>query len=133
MKYPKLSKHGIPHFAAFACIGDSVTWTPPKKNNPHGLILTATIVCDESTRPEDFDCYSAQKIKQWQDGDWDFIGIVLSVHKNRLTLDDHACSLWGIERNYNAKSNLYFAQVCKDMQEDALSRGHEAIRRLLGD
>lgn len=128
--YPKVSKHGIPHFDQFVCIGDSVTWQP--KQNPHGLTLTATIVCDDETRPQDFDCYSQKKIKECQDGEWDFIGLVLSVSKNGLTLDDHAASLWGIECNYNARSNLYFAQVCKDLESEALQVGAKVLANLMG-
>lgn len=130
--YPKQSKYGIPHFDSFACVGDSVSWVP-SHGNPGKLMLTARIECDEDTHPCDVECCSAQKIKQWLDSEWQYVGIVISVSRNGITLDNHAASLWGIECNYNSKSNLYFAQVCKDLEQDALGMGHKAIQRLLGD
>lgn len=132
MKYPKMSKYNIPHFDLFACIGDSVSWIP-SHGNPAGLMLTATLVEDDTTSPDDFECYSQKKVKEWQDSEWQYVGIVLSVSRNGITLDCHAASLWGIACNYNAKSNLYLAQVCKDLEQDALGMGHKAIQRLLGD
>ena len=95
MKYPKQSKHGIPHFASFACIGDSVSWVP-SHGNPGKLTLTAMIVCDDVTRPSDSECYSERKIKEWHNGDWSFIGLIISVSRNGITIDCHAASLWGI-------------------------------------
>lgn len=130
--YPKQSRHGIPHFSSFACINDSVSWVP-SHGNPGKLTLIATVVCDDSTSPTDFDCYSQKKVKDWQDGDWSFIGLIVSVSRNGIMLDEHAASLWGIECNYNSKSNLYLAQVCKDLEQDALAMGHKAIQRLLGE
>lgn len=129
--YPKASKYNIPHFSSFACIGDSVSWVS-SRGNPAGLMLTATLCCDEETRPCDVECYSAQKKKEWHNGDWSFIGIVLSVSRNCVTLDDCAASLWGIECNYNAKSNLYFAQVCKELESEALERGNAVLAKLTG-
>lgn len=129
--YPKVSKFGIPHFAAFACIGDSVSWVPAH-GNPAGLMLTARIVCDEDTRPSDCECYSAQKIKEWHEGEWQYVGLVVSVSRNGITFDDHAASLWGLECNYNARGNLYFAQVCKDLESEALELGAKALDSLMG-
>lgn len=129
MKYPKKSKYGIPHFDAFACMSDSVSWQPAE-NNPHGFTLTATIVADDCTRPEDSECYSAQKTKAWQNDEWCYIGIVLSVSKNEVTLDNHAASLWGVECNYNARSNLHLAQVCKDLEGEALDVGQKVLDAL---
>lgn len=127
--YPKVSKYGIPHFSGFACIGDSVSWVP-SHGNPGELTLTATLVCDDTTSPADFECYSQKKIKEWQDSEWQYVGLVVSVSRNGITLDDHAASLWGIECNYNARSNLYFAQVCKDLEGEALEAGTSTIKKL---
>jgi hypothetical protein len=132
MKYPKTSKHGIPHFHSFACSGDSVSWTP-KKNNPHGLTITARLEHDTDTKPSDNGCYSVQKVKDWENDKWSFVGVVLSVHKDGVTLDDHAASLWGIECNYNARSNLYFARVCKELESEALAVGNEVLAKLIGE
>ena len=132
MKYPKTSKYGIPHFNSYACIGDSVSWTP-KDGNPYGLTITARLEHDSDTKPTDFECYSASKIKEWENDEWSFVGVVLSVHKDGVTLDNHAASLWGIECNYNARSNLYFAQVCKDLESEALAVGNEVLANLKGE
>ena len=131
MKYPKQSKHGIPHFSSFACSGDTVTWTP-KDGNPYGLAIMARLEHDLDTKPSDSECYSVQKIKDWENDKWSFVGIVLSVHKDGVTLDDCAASLWGIDCNYNARSNLYFAQVCKELESEALSVGNEVLAKLTG-
>lgn len=131
MKYPKQSKHGIPHFHSFACIGDSVSWTP-KDGNPHGLTLMARLEHDPDTKPKDFDCYSISKIKDWEDYKWSFVGIVLSVSKNGITLDSRASSLWGIECNFNSCDYLHFAEVCWELEWEALAVGNEVLAKLMG-
>lgn len=129
--YPQKSKYGIPHFDSYACSGDTVTWVP-KNNNPHGFTLMARLEHDTDTKPSDNECYPVQKVKDWENDKWSFVGVVLSVHKDRVTLDDHAASLWGIECNYNARSNLYFAQVCKELESEALAVGNEVLARIIG-
>lgn len=129
--YPQKSKYGIPHFDSFACIGDSVSWVP-SRGNPAGLKLTATLVDYVVSTPADFECYSKKKVKEWQNGLWRYVGVVLSVSRNGITLDDHAASLWGIECNYNARSNLHFAQLCKDLEHEALEMGNEVMAKLIG-
>lgn len=130
--YPKVSKYGIPHFDSFACSGDTITWVP-SQNNLHGLTIMARLEHDTDTTPKDFDCYSKKKIKDWEDDHWHYVGIVLSVHKGGVTLDDHAASLWGIGCNYNARSNLYFAQVCKELESEALAVGNAVMAKLIGE
>lgn len=129
--YPKVSKYGIPHFDSFACIGDSVSWVP-SRGNPAGLMLTATLADYVVSTPADFECYSKKKVKEWQDGLWRYVGVVLSVSRNGIALHNHAASLWGIECNYNARSNLYLAQVCKELESEALAVGNEVLAKLIG-
>jgi hypothetical protein len=95
----------FPRFRSFACGGDRITWS---KN---GFDLTATLEHDECSHTNDSDCYSPIKIKQWRNGDWFFVGVVISVSKNGVSLEEHAASLWGIECNYNRHSNKYLADV----------------------
>lgn len=132
MKYPKQSKYGIPHFSSFACSGDTVTWKP-SRGNPAGLMLTATLHLDEDTNPTDFECHSKKKIKEWHNGGWSYVCVVISVSRNGIMLDNRAVALWGVECNYNERSNLYFAQVCKELESEALAAGNEVLSKLKGE
>ena len=131
MTYPKHSKYKIPHFDQYACFGDTVTWAP-KQNNPHGLMITARLECDTDTKPNDSECYSEKKISEWHNGDWHYVGVVLSVHKDNVTLDNHVVSIWGLECNYSTRGNLYFAQVCKDLESEVLQVVADVLSNLTG-
>jgi len=130
-RYPKTSKYGIPHFDSFACVGDYVEWTP-KTNNPHSLTLRVTIHQDHDTQPTDFDdCYSSKKIESWRNDDWFFCGIVISAYKGDTLIHKHASSLWGIDCNFNRRSNTFLATCCADLQDEALDAAHAAFDTLI--
>jgi len=116
MKFPK--------FNSYACDGDSIEW------QSEGFDITATIKYDDQTKPTDSDCYSPIKIKQWMNDEWFFCGLVLSVSKNGVELSDHAASLWGIDCNYNKRSNCYLSEVAKELECEALDCAKIEIERI---
>ena len=112
MKFPK--------FDSYACAGDYIQW------DKDGYHITARIEYDQDTKPTDFDCYSPLKIKQWRNDEWFYCGVVLSVSFNDVELADHAASLWGIDCNYNARSNRYLSTVAQDLESEALDYAKHA-------
>ena len=121
----KTKAQSIPKFPSFAVVGDSINW------GHEGFDLTATVIYDNSTHIAGFDCYSALKIKQWNNNEWFFCGIVISVEKNDVLLSDHAASLWGIECNYNKKGNVYLSTVCAELQGEAIETAKKEEKRII--
>ena len=115
----------IPKFDSFALVGDRVQW------DNGGYSLTARIEFDHSTHIDDFDGYSAVKIKQWKNDEWFFCGIIISVEKNGVILSDHAASLWGIDCNYNKTSNKHLSEVCADLQDEAIETAKNEEKRII--
>lgn len=117
MKFPK--------FSSYVCPGDSIEW------ETNGYTITATIEHDADSHVDDCDCHSPIKKKQWRNDDWFFCGVVLSVSKNGVLLEDHASSLWGIEANYNKRANAYLSTVAKELESEALESAKRAETRIL--
>ena len=95
-----------------------------------GWTVTATVLFDESTTIDDYGCYDENTIQSWEDDEWQYYGLVLSVSKNGILLDDHAASLWGIEGNFPSSDNSYFSEVFDDLEKEALERGAEVLKIL---
>lgn len=69
--------------------------------------------------------------KAWFNNEWFYCGIVLSVSKAGIELDDHAASLWGIECNYPLKnSNKYLMEVSNQLLPDAVESGRTILKTL---
>lgn len=115
----------FPKFDNYACVGDTIKW------QKDGFDLCALIEYDEGTKPTDYDCYSPIKIKQWRNDEWFFCGIVLSVSKNGIEILEHAASLWGIDCNYNARSNSYLSTVAKELESEALENAEQQVEKML--
>ena len=115
----------FPQFDSYALEGDSITWSA------EGFDITAHLEYDSQCNPMEFDCYSPIKIKQWKNNEWFYVGVVLSVSFNGVELSDHAASLWGVDCNYNKKSNKYLANVARDMQDEALEVAKQARETML--
>jgi len=115
----------IPKFGSYVCAGDCVHW------QHEGFDLVATVIYDNSTNMDDFDCYSSLKIKQWKNNEWFFCGIIISAEKNDVLLSDHAASLWGIECNYNKKSNKHLSEVCVELQDEAIETAKQQEKRII--
>lgn len=115
----------FPKFDSYACVGDYIEW------EKDGFDIRATIEFDHDTKPTDFDCYTPIKIKQWKNDEWFFCGIVLSVSKNGVEIEDHAASLWGIDCNYNRTSNRYLSEVCQQLEDEALEAAKERTKQMI--
>ena len=102
----------FPAFRNDAMVGDtvSVDYGP--------LTIRATIVPDYDTSPTDFDCYTEEQIEDYNRGGWEFVGIVVSIHLDGITLDDHSASLWGCDRMDGA--GLYLSEVADDLLFEAI-------------
>jgi len=66
-------------------------------------------------------------LKAWCEDEWCYCGIVLSVSKNGVDLEEHAASLWGIELNFPDSNNEYLLEVANDMIGEALEAGKKAL------
>jgi len=127
MKTQKTTKVKFPQFASYACIGDFIEW------NKNGYAIRAVLHEDSNTKPTDFDCYSAVKVKQWQNDDWAFCGVVLEVSYNDVSLGEHCASLWGVELNYNKRSNRYLSEVALELESEALEYAENERNAMLAE
>lgn len=153
-KFPKA-------FPAFVCEGDSIDI------EIDGLTVTARIERDDTIdRPDQrddgfwpskdpraagwigdkpeksFDEQMEQAkavMKAWEDDDWWYCGIVLSVTKfvdiegrvpEEVKIADHAASLWGIECNYPGSDNSYLTEVANELLEEALDHAKKVLDQL---
>lgn len=114
----------FPAFPMHTCPGDT-------RSVEHGpYTIRATIHADDITTPSDFDCYAPDHVKAWERGDWQFVGVVLSVWVEDMCLDDHAASLWGIECNFGT-DNLHLTECADDLLPEALDMAERAGRKLV--
>ena len=119
-----MNREQFPQFPAYACTGDTITWTA------QGFDLTATLEQDTDTKPTDFDCYAPEEIQRWRNDDWFYVGVVLSVSLNGVELSDHAASLWGVDCNFNDTSNAYLAEVAQEMEVEAIKEAKTQAARI---
>ena len=84
----------------------------------------------ESMTPRAYAALAARRdfdyLQSWCNDEWHYVGVVLSVARNGITLDSHAAALWGIESNATA----YLGEVAADLLEEALGVGKAAIASL---
>lgn len=76
----------------------------------------------------------------WKKDEWFYCGIVLSVAREGVTLDDHAASLWGCECNYpknpDAASalddypNNYLTETANELLDEALTSAKKIFTNL---
>lgn len=71
-------------------------------------------------------------MKAWKNDEWFYCGVVLSVAKNGVMLDNHAASLWGIECNYpNGDKNAYLREVANELLSEAIEAGKNTLKKLI--
>lgn len=143
-------------FRDYACEGDSIFW------QQDGFAIQATVYHDDSGEsPEEhsegfwssLDPKSAGYIgpkskstlrrklaqerailKAWQNDEWFYCGIAVTVHKNEVQLTgkyDHA--LWGIECNYPSKQiypNRYLDEVAHELADEAIESAKAKLAQL---
>lgn len=110
-------------FSRYALAGDAIEW------EKDGFTLRATLEYDNDTKPADFDCYSEKAIKRWQENEWFYVGVVVSVSRAGVVLDDRAASLWGCACNYG-RSNKYLTDIAHELEDEAISAGRTVLEEL---
>ncbi|WP_309383168.1 hypothetical protein [Cerasicoccus frondis] len=112
-----------------------------------GFTVTARIDFDDQSHIDDDDCHNTDRSvtgcnfgqhmqllkarKAWFDNEWFYCGVVLSVSKAGVVLDDHAASLWGIEANYPKSDNNRLTEVANELAAEALEVGREVLAKLV--
>lgn len=71
-----------------------------------------------------------QAMRAWCRDEWWWGGVVLSVEKAGVVLDDHAASLWGIECNYPESDNSYLTEVANELLPEAIEAGKAVMEKL---
>lgn len=74
-----------------------------------------------------------EAMRAWCRNKWHWCGIVLSIAKNGITLDDHATSLWGIELNYPGSDNSFLLTVANELLDEAIQVGTSHMEKLCSD
>jgi hypothetical protein len=71
-----------------------------------------------------------EALKAWCNDEWFYCGVVLSVFKDDIEIEDHAASLWRIEANYPGSDNSYLTDVANELLDDALSVARSELERM---
>ena len=128
-------------FDSYACPCDTITGALA------GYDLTARIERDDVAHVDDDDthnpnqsvtgCTDDQQKKllaarrAWFDGQWFYCGIVLSVSRNGVLIDNQAASLWGIECNYPGSDNTYLLDAANELVAEAVARANTELARMV--
>lgn len=67
-----------------------------------------------------------QRLRAWCNNEWCYVGIVLSIYRGDVCLDDHAASLWCIESD----AGEYLVSVANELLDEAVERGREVLSTL---
>lgn len=144
-------------FQTYVCLGDSVSVDIDDYTITARIAHDDTI--DKPDKPDERDCgfwpsldpnaagfigagngwrkrFDEQQAKAesvmaaWQNDEWFYCGIILSVTIGETELTDHAASLWGIEANYPDSEceacllcNAYLTEVANELISEALDAG----------
>jgi hypothetical protein len=142
MSAPKFTKG----FGRFVCFGDSI------ECEAEGFTVRARIEHDAQRGIDDDDCHPAEYSEEifgtetvesraqfeqalaarnaWLADEWHYCGVVLSVERNGVMLDQHAASLWGVECNYPVGDNSYLLEVANELLPEALDGAREVLEKL---
>lgn len=115
-------------FDRFVCPGDTIT------ADVDGFTVTARIAYDDSTRPDDFDCYDDATIEAWRNDDWYFCGVCVQVSRAGIDLTGpYGAALWGVEANFPGSDNAYLTEIAADLIPEAIAEARAAMARLIAD
>lgn len=67
-----------------------------------------------------------ERLRQWCADEWRYVGVVLTVSKGGVTLNDHAASVWGIEDN----TTDYLVEVANELLDEAVEAGRTAAAKV---
>ena len=112
-------------FPSFACVGDTI------HTSVNGFDVTARIEFDGDSRVDDADCYDYASESAWQNGDWFYCGIVLSVSRKGVLIDEHAASVWGVEANFPGGNNSYLTDVANELLPEAIEHAKAMIPSII--
>jgi hypothetical protein len=107
------------HFDSYVIEGDSI------KCSVEGFEVTARLVYDTGTRPEDSECYTKKQIKAFYNDDWHYFGLVLSATYNGLDCGEHLASVWAYEGNFPSRRknpNKYLTTEANSLLGEALAQ-----------
>jgi len=62
-----------------------------------GLSYKIDVAEDYTASPDDYDSYTPAQKKAWEDGEWFYVGLIVTPVIAGIELDDFTDSLWGIE------------------------------------
>lgn len=120
---------------SFVCVGDTIT------AEHEGFTFTARIEqdCDYTLHDDDVHNVEAnpehakeinEAIAAFERDEWFYGGVVVSVEKAGVKLDDHAASLWGMEINYPGSDNGHLNEVANELINEALTAGRAKVYEL---
>jgi hypothetical protein len=92
----------------------------------------ATIEYDHDSTPDGRNLDDAAAVKAWQDDEWFYCGVCVSVSRDGVMLSDkYANALWGVEANFPAPdSNAYLGEVADRHIRAALTDAKAKLVRL---
>jgi len=99
-------------FDKFVCVGDSISADVGVAR------VVARLWDDIDTLPSHSDCYEPADVARWKNGDWIYVGVVLSVWVDDVCICRHAASLWGVDANFGG-DNSYLTEVANELLEEA--------------
>ncbi len=130
-------------FDNYVCPGDTIATATDH------FTITARIVRDDDYRIDEDDCHNPDQLvtgcddaqqekllqtrKAWFDDEWFYCGVILSVSRNGVTLDDHAASLWGIEANYPDSDNSYLTEIANELLPEAIETAKNVLESIKWD
>ena len=113
-------------FDRFVCTGDTIT------ADVDGFTVTARIVHDDSTRPDDFDCHDGATVEAWRNDEWSYCGVCVQVSRAGIDLTGpYGAALWGVEANFPVSDNAYLAEIATDLIPEAIADARAAMARLV--
>ena len=115
-KMPKFDKH--------PCPGDSITW----RNG--GFTLVARIEFDDLTIPGDFDRYSEEDLKRWENDEWCYVSISVTAEHKGWLLKDPAARLCGLECGLDDDSGDYLSEIAAAMLVEELQVAKVELTKL---
>ena len=110
-------------FRSHVCIFDAI------ECEVDGVTYCATLRYDDATHPNEFECYDAKQIADFEIGDWFFCGLIISAHVNETLIADDLASVWGIEANLT-NNNDHLTGFANDFLSDAIAETKPKIIEL---
>lgn len=129
-------------FDKYACFGDTI------ECEVDGYTFVARLEFDTDYRIDDDDCHNVDRSvtgcteeqhaellearAAWFRDEWSYVGVVVSVSRNGVELDDHAASVWGMEMNYpGCDNNAHLTDIANELIDEAKDVAGHARQKIL--